>query len=111
MLSNLGWAALNAQKPIVFCIRMGMAQISGSHVNEAHLIRLVLLMIRPLHGSVAAMPQAHSAPPVRQVVSLRPKSPTLQTGSGEAVESKPPGVQTGSSSGGLCARWGEQIEQ
>jgi hypothetical protein len=39
------------------------------------------------------------------------KSPTAQTGSGEAVESKLPGVQTGSSSGGLCARWGEQIEQ
>jgi Homeodomain-like domain len=47
----------------------------------------------------------------RYIAAAGLKSSTSQTGSGEAVESKSPGVQTGSSSGGLCARWGEQIER
>lgn len=46
----------------------------------------------------------------RYIAAAASKSPTLQTGSGEAGGSKSPGVQTGSS-GSLCAPWQEQIER
>jgi transposase len=47
----------------------------------------------------------------RYIAASDLKSPTPQTGSGEELAAKSPGVQTGSGTGSLCSQWSEQIQK